>query len=45
MLFHYFILNHVLNVFIQVKNGRVLKKNDLEIDTIDNDDEKDSIEV
>ena len=45
MLFHYFILNHVLNVFIQVKNGRVLKKNDLEIDTIDNDDEKDSFEV
>ena len=44
MLFHYFILNHVLNVFIQVKNGRVLK-NDLEIDTIDNDDEKDSFEV
>ena len=26
MLFHYFILNHVLNVFIQVRNGRVLKK-------------------
>ena len=44
MLFHYFILNHVLNVFIQVKNGRVLK-NDLEIDTIDNDDEKDSFKV
>ena len=44
MLFHYFILNHVLNVFIQVRNGRVLK-NDLKFDTIDNHDENDSLEV
>ena len=45
MLFHYFILNHVLNVLIQVKKGRVFKNNDLEFDTIDNDNENDSLEV
>ena len=33
-----------LDVFIQVKNRRV-SQNEVEIDTIDNDDEKESIEV